>query len=150
MPSVSHSSHHLTMTSHIAIVISYEYVYVSEGRYDSFHHLALYNLVLGLMRVILLKSKKFKWWMTYISSSYLYILFTALQVYKARFYNILGHEVIACSRYVEFIAAMLKFQMSTVNLKTWILSMLLCVMYEYWNVVSFIFIHPANCIWHIW
>ncbi len=43
-----------------SIVISYEYVYVSEGRYNSFYHLALYNLVLGFMRVILLKSKMFK------------------------------------------------------------------------------------------
>ncbi len=28
-------------------MISYEYVYVSEGQYDSFYHLALYNLELG-------------------------------------------------------------------------------------------------------
>ncbi len=49
----------------------------------------------------------------------IYISFsTALQVYKATFYNILWHELIACSRYVEFIAAMLKFQMSTENLNT--------------------------------
>ncbi len=42
-----------------AFVISYEYVYVSEGRYDSFYCLTLYNLVLGLT-TILIKSKLFK------------------------------------------------------------------------------------------
>ncbi len=126
-------------------------LWVLEVGTTHFYHLALFNLVLGLTS-ILLKSKKFKWWMAYmvtwpymvlppswgdsksiyrpvtISVQAIYISFsTALQVYKARFYNILWHELIACSRYVEFIAAILKFQMSTVNLKTWILSMLFCL-----------------------
>ncbi len=43
--------------------IQYEF-YVSEGQYDSFYCLALYNLVLGLT-TILLKSKLFKWWMSH-------------------------------------------------------------------------------------
>ncbi len=41
-------------------------IYVSEGRYDSFYCLALYNLVLGLTE-ILLKTKLFKWWMSYMT-----------------------------------------------------------------------------------
>ncbi len=40
-------------------------IYVSKGRYNSFYRLALYNLVLGLTD-ILLKSKLFKWWMSYM------------------------------------------------------------------------------------
>ncbi len=43
--------------------IQYE-LYVSEGLYDSFDRLALYNLVLGLTN-ILLRSKLFKWWMSH-------------------------------------------------------------------------------------
>ncbi len=107
------------------------------------------------LRVILLKSKKFKWWMAYmvpwpcivmppsqgdnksiyrpvtISVQAIYISFsTALQVYKARFYNILGtrhktrHDMsrLSAVTMMNLLQRCLKFQMSTVNLKTWILS----------------------------
>ncbi len=34
-------------------VISYEYVYVFGGRYNSFYHFALFNLVLGLSSIFI-------------------------------------------------------------------------------------------------
>ncbi len=45
------------------VIISMSYMYLKVGT-THFYSLALYNLVLGLMD-ILLKSKLFKWWMSH-------------------------------------------------------------------------------------
>ncbi len=90
-------------------MISYEYVYVFGGQYNLFHHLALFNLVLGLTSIFIeiqevqMMNGIYGDMTLYshatiqggqpvtISIQAIYISFsTALQVYKARFYNILG------------------------------------------------------------